>query len=295
MRQQGDTFVQQKRYAEAAAKYRESLKCQPDPKLEAYIRQLEGEMKKQSDAQANAARAKQLRAEGAQLQNQKRYAEAVAKYRESLRYIPDKALEQHIVQLETQVRKQNEQQAAQARAKALRAEGAVLQNQNRIREAVVKYRESLKYVPDPQLEAHIRKLEVSLAAKPAAPAPPTAMSVSPGPASGSWTGVWKSSPGPEGEVVSFSITSSGSRITGTFSVTIPYTTSSGARKTDTLSGPLEGTITGNRAKGTFREGGDPKHTGTFDLVMASGGRQFSCTVRGDDGGDSRTYTVQRVR
>ncbi len=295
VRQQGDVFVQQKKYAEAVAKYRESLKCQPDPKLEAYIRQLEGEMKKQADAQANAARAQQLRAEGAQLQNQKRYADAIVKYRESLRYLPDKALEQHIAQLETQVKKLNEQQGAQARAKALRDEGAALQNQKKVREAIAKYHESLKYVPDPQLEAHIRKLEASLAAKPAAPAPSAATGVSASPASGSWAGAWKSSLGPEGEMISFSLTSSGNRITGTFSVAVPYKTSSGAQKTETLGGPLEGTITGNRAKGTFREGSDSKNAGTFDLVMASGGSQFSCTVRAAGGGESRTYTVRRVR
>lgn len=293
VRQQGDGFVQQKKYAEAITKYRESLRCNPDPKLEAYISQLEGEVKKEADAKANAARASQLRAEGTQLQNQKRYADAITKYRESLRYLPDKALEQHITQLEAQLKKQNDQQAIQARAKALRDEGAALQNQKRYPEAIAKYRESLKYVPDPQLEAHIRKLEASLAVKPTTPAPPTATST--GPATGSWTGVWTSTAGSEGEVVTFNLTSSGNRITGTFSVSIPYTTSSGARKTETLGGPVEGTTSGNTAKGTFREAGDARHTGTFDAVMASNGSQFSCTVRGSDGGDNRTYTVRRAR
>jgi len=96
-------------------------------------------------------------------------------------------------------------------------------------------------------------------------------------------------------VVSFNLTASGSRMTGTFSVAVPYTTSSGARKTETLGGPLDGTITGNRAKGTFREAGDTKHTGTFEAVMAANGNQFSCTVRATEGGESRTYTVSRVR
>jgi hypothetical protein len=29
--------------------------------------------------------------------------------------------------------------------------------------------------------------------------------------------------------------------------------------------------------------------------MAANGSQFTCTVRGTDGGESRTYTVSRVR
>jgi len=290
VRQQGDALIREKRYADAIAKYRESLRCNPDAQLEAYIRQLEGEVKKEADAKANAARANQLRSEGAQLQNQKRYPEAIAKYRESLRYVPDKALEQHVAQMEAQLKTQNDQQARQARAKTLRDEGAALQGQNRIREAIAKYRESLKYVPDPQLEAHIRKLEASLTAK---PTPQTATSMSPAP--GSWTGAWKSSAGPEGEVVGFNLTANGGRMAGTFSVSVPYTTSSGARKTETLGGPLEGTITGNRAKGTFRESSDAKHTGSFDAVMSANGNQFSCTVRATEGGESRTYTVSRVR
>jgi len=290
VRQQGDALVQQKRYADAIAKYRESLKCNPDAQLEAYIRQLEGEVRKQTDAQASAARANQLRAEGTQLQNQKRYAEAIAKYRESLRYVPDKALEQHVARIEAEVKRQNDQQVLQARAKTLRDEGAALQGQNRIREAIAKYRESLKYVSDPQLEAHIRKLEVSLSAKPSMPT-----ATSSGPAAGSWTGAWKSNSGKEGEVISFNLTASGGRITGTFSVTVPYTTSSGARKTETFGGPLEGTITGNRTKGTFREAGDTKPAGTFEAVMAANGSQFTCTVRGTDGGESKTYTVSRMR
>jgi len=290
VRQQGDALVQQKRYADAIAKYRESLKCNPDAQLEAYIRQLEGEVRKQTDAQASAARANQLRAEGTQLQNQKRYAEAIAKYRESLLYVPDKALEQHVARIEAEVKRQNDQQVLQARAKTLRDEGAALQGQNRIREAIAKYRESLKYVPDPQLEAHIRKLEASLSAKPSMPT-----ATSSGPTAGSWTGAWKSNPGKEGEVINFNLSASGGRITGTFSIAVPYTTSSGARKTETFGGPLEGTITGNRTKGTFREAGDTKPSGTFEAVMAANGSQFTCTVRGTDGSESRTYTVSRVR
>jgi N-acetylmuramoyl-L-alanine amidase len=47
---------------------------------------------------------------------------------------------------------------------------------------------------------------------------------------------------------------------------------------------MDGTITGNRVKGTFREAGDPKSAGTFEAVMAANGNQFSCTVRGNDSG-----------
>lgn len=47
VRQQGDSLVQQKKYADAIARYRESLRCQPDQKLEEYVRTLEGTIKQQ--------------------------------------------------------------------------------------------------------------------------------------------------------------------------------------------------------------------------------------------------------
>ncbi|MHB8111689.1 MAG: hypothetical protein ACYDHW_16825, partial [Syntrophorhabdaceae bacterium] len=293
LRQQGDQSVQQKKYAEAVGKYRESLKCQPDPKLEAYIRQLEGEVKKQADAQAAAIYAKQLRSEGEQLQKQNKIREAVAKYKESLKYMPDPALQGHIATLETQVEKQDEQQAAKTRAIALREEGAQFQSRNKVREAVAKYKESLKYMPDPQLEAHIRKLEASLTTKPTG-APPTAVNTSTGPSSSAWSGNWKSVPGPEGETITFDLASSGKSISGNFHVTVLYKTSSGAQKTDTFSGPLQGTISGNKATGTFHEAGTPKNKGSFDFTMVPGHKEFSCTVRGE-GGEARTYTVRKTR
>ncbi|MEN6615957.1 MAG: hypothetical protein ABFD12_05330, partial [Syntrophorhabdus sp.] len=293
LRQQGDGFVQQKKYADAVGKYRESLKCQPDPKLEAYIRQLEGEVKKQADAQAAQNRAKQLRTEGEQFQKQNKVRDAIAKYKESLKYVPDPALEAHINKLEAQAKKQDESGAAQARAKALRDEGAKFQTQKKISEAIGKYKESLTYVPDAQLEAHIKKLEASLASKPAI-SPPTAVSTSTGPAPAAWNGNWKSVAGPEGEVISFDLASAGNRISGNFNVIFPYKTSSGAQKMESLSGPLQGTLSGNKATGTFYEAGTPKNKGTFEFTMVSGHKEFSCTVRGEEG-QSRTYTVKKTR
>ena len=50
-----------------------------------------------------------------------------------------------------------------AKAKKLRDEGEALQNQGKLEEAIRKYRESLKYVPDKALEEHIRTLEAKIA------------------------------------------------------------------------------------------------------------------------------------
>lgn len=301
LRQQGDSLAQQKKYADAITKYRESLKCQPDPKLEGYIKQLEAEMKKLSDAQAAAARAKQLRAEGEQFQKQNKIPEAVMKYKEYLKYAPnDTAMANYIKTLEAKYAadQKNSQYAMQ-----LRTQGEQYQKQNKIPEAIAAYREYLRYAPnDTAMANYVKQLEASYAAsKPGAPTGRvyTAKPVeTPSQGTGAgvpWTGTWKSSAGPEGEVITFSLTSTGARITGNFSVVVPIKVSSGARKTETLGGPLEGTVSGNTAKGTFREASDARNTGTFSFVMAPGGNQFTCTVRATEGGDSRTYAVQRVR
>lgn len=54
IRQQGDALVQQKKYADAISRYRESLRCLPDPKLEDYIRTLEGSIKQQGTVATQA-------------------------------------------------------------------------------------------------------------------------------------------------------------------------------------------------------------------------------------------------
>jgi tetratricopeptide (TPR) repeat protein len=104
--------------------------------------------------------AKRLRDEGEALQGQGRLAEAAAKYRESLKLVPDPALDAHVKALETRLAQDSEKVDT---AKRLRAEGEALQKQGKTAEAVAKYRESLKYVPDANLEGHARMLEAEVA------------------------------------------------------------------------------------------------------------------------------------
>ena len=195
-----------------------------------------------------------------------------------------------------------DQKNAQLAAKA-RQEGEMLQKANKIPDAIAKYKEYLRYAPnDTAMANYVKSLEASHAASHASTggtgrvytAKPVETPSGGTQAAGSWTGAWKSSAGPEGEVVSFNLTANGTRLTGNFSVTVSYKTSSGSRQTDTIGGPLEGTISGNTAKGTFRDSSDARNSGTFTFTMAPGGNQFACTVRAQTG-ESRTYTVQRSR
>jgi len=146
--------------AEAVASYRQSLKLVPDPKLEQHIQMLERQLENARLAQAQAIeQAHRLRAEGEGLQKQNRLPEAIGKYRDSLKLLPDPKLEQHIQTLERQLELQRQNIA---QAQRLRAQGEAFQRQNQIREAITAYRESLRYVPDPRLEQHVQALERSL-------------------------------------------------------------------------------------------------------------------------------------
>ena len=153
LRDEGAALQAQNKLPEALAKYRESLKLLPDPALAQHLQTLERQLQ---EAQQKAARAQQLRAEGEALQRQNHIPEAIAKYRESLKLVPDAKLEQHVQTLEQQAQ---QQQQNMAHAQKLRAEGEALQRQNRIPEAIAKYRQSLSLVPDRALEQHIQTLE----------------------------------------------------------------------------------------------------------------------------------------
>nr|MCU0583939.1 hypothetical protein [Syntrophales bacterium] len=293
--QEGTALLNQGRPSDALTKFKESLGYWSEAPRTKYV----------SDLEARRAKAVALRNEGAKLQQGNRIPEAIAKYKESLSYWPDTGLASHIATLEGKVKQDAEAAARKAKAKHLRDEGYALQQKNQLQAAVGKYKESLAVWPDKELENYIRQLEVKIAAAstPVTPSTPTGPTVSatsstqkPGgtaaeTAAGYWAGAWKSDPGPDGEVVTFSLSQSGSRLTGSFQVDVPYTAASGARQKETLRGTIDGTVSGSRVTGTFREGSDKGATGTFEFTMAPGGNVFTAAVRGDETSD--TYTVRR--
>lgn len=106
--------------------------------------------------QAEIGRAEHLAEEARQAEQSSDLSTAIARYKASLEIQIDDGLQRRIVQLqEAQVVQQ--QRAAQA--KRLRDEGAALQQQNQLPQAIAKYSESLALVPDAALEAHIRNLQ----------------------------------------------------------------------------------------------------------------------------------------
>jgi tetratricopeptide (TPR) repeat protein len=156
LRRQGDALVTRKQYAEGIARYRESLRCQPDEKLEEYIRRIEAEMKKQEEVRSKTARAQQLRAEGEQLQNRKRYQEAMDRYRQSLSLVPDKALADHVARMERELARKDEQKAV---ADRLWSEGTASLKASRPEEALSRFKESVRTWPDQTRSAYVADLE----------------------------------------------------------------------------------------------------------------------------------------
>lgn len=116
--------------------------------------------RKSSEADARVARARSLRAEGEALQGQGQLAAAIAKFRESLEFVPDPALRAHIAKLEGQIAldRQRQQQAA-----ALWNEGRSLQQAGRAAEALGRYKESVKLWPDAANQQYVAALEAQLA------------------------------------------------------------------------------------------------------------------------------------
>ncbi|MDD2926089.1 hypothetical protein [Rhodoferax sp.] len=159
LKKRGMQSEEQGALAQAIELYAASLAIQRDEGLEHKIQGLKSELVKQ---QTRMAQAKQLRDQGQLLQQQGRIPEAISKYRESLKLMPDPKLEQHIQTLEHQLQAEQQKKAL---AQQLRTEGEVFQRQNQLANAVAKYRESLRLVPDLNLERHIQTLESQLQAQ----------------------------------------------------------------------------------------------------------------------------------
>jgi hypothetical protein len=146
LRAEGEALQNQNRLEEAVAKYRESLKYLPDSKLEEHIKLIEAKIAETSNKKQTAD---SLWKEGTSLYKQKRYTDALNKFKESVTYWSDQKRQEYVKQLE----------AAKAAAKKLRDEGEAFQNQGKLQDAVSKYRESVKTWPNPSLEEHIIKVE----------------------------------------------------------------------------------------------------------------------------------------
>jgi len=113
-----------------------------------------GELQRgQKETQRVKEAADKLWQEGTSLYDQKKPVEALKIFNESLKQWPDTKRQEYVKSLEDAMAQNR------ANAKRLRSEGEALQSKGMLAEAVTKYRESLNYWLDKQLEEHIIALK----------------------------------------------------------------------------------------------------------------------------------------
>lgn len=151
---EGESLLKQDKLADAVGKFRQALAIRPDPAVQQRIAEL-------TDLIARKDKARQIRAEGAALQDKNELGQAVAKYRESLGYWPDPALEKHISLLEQRMA------AAQsgAKADALWKEGCSLYDAANYKGSIARFKESLSLKETAERRAYLDKLDAWLAAR----------------------------------------------------------------------------------------------------------------------------------
>ncbi len=108
-----------------------------------------------------ADKAQRLRAEGEEAERKDQLKKAVEKYGESIELVPDPEITQRIARLTPLA----DQQEREKKAKQLRQIAKGFEGLGWLDQAAKKYRESLTYVPDPELEAYVVRLEAAAARK----------------------------------------------------------------------------------------------------------------------------------
>ncbi|MDR2180360.1 MAG: tetratricopeptide repeat protein [Synergistaceae bacterium] len=154
LRGKGDTLVEGRHYGEAIEYFDRSMTLFPDPYLAAYGKILQERADRERGERAKAAK---LRGEGDALMKNKKVAEALGKYKESLQIWHDGELAATV--------KEEESRIAQATAARLRKEAESLARSKKTAEALAKYKESLTYAHNDAAAAYVKKVEEAEAKK----------------------------------------------------------------------------------------------------------------------------------
>ena len=105
---------------------------------------------------SRVAHARKMRAQGEGEERAGKIAEAVASYRDSLKNVPDPALEEHVKALEARLAEANQ---GKATADRLWQEGAGLYSQGQYGAALDKFKESLGHWSDATRSKYVQELE----------------------------------------------------------------------------------------------------------------------------------------
>jgi tetratricopeptide (TPR) repeat protein len=151
---ESQTLYSQGRRSEALTKAQESIKLLPDPVRNNWVKQ----------AESTRAYAQGMRANGEKAQQQGNIPEALKYYKWAYDAWPDDGLKQHMALLESKQKEMQDQTQRRAYAQQLQNEGYRFEQANRLQEAIGKYRQSISYWPNQDLENRVRTLEARMAA-----------------------------------------------------------------------------------------------------------------------------------
>jgi tetratricopeptide (TPR) repeat protein len=148
LRSKGGTLAEGGHYGEAIEYFDRSMTLYPDPYLAAYKKILQERADREKVERAKASK---LRGEGDAFIKNKKTAEALAKYKESLQIWHDAELAATV--------KAEENRIAQATAAQLRKEAESLVKGKKTAEALAKYKESLTYAHNDAAAAYVKRVE----------------------------------------------------------------------------------------------------------------------------------------
>ena len=155
---EGSNLIKQGNERDALTKFKESLGYWSNVERSKYAQDLENRIASKKTL------CKTLWEEGNKLQNANRITDALVKYREYQKHCPTNEMAQHIQKLEAKLKEAQDSESRRAKALKLRQEGDAFVKQNILADAVARYRQSLQYWPDTELEKYVRTLEARLAA-----------------------------------------------------------------------------------------------------------------------------------
>lgn len=158
-RDEGITFEAQGKLDEALARYERSLEKMPDAEVEQRATDLHAKI---VDRDTRKAKARELLAQAAKLEQAGNLRDAIDACRKSLDFVSDPVVRTQVAALEARLA---EQEARQSRAAELALDAQNLAEQGDLAGAVAKYRESLTAWPDAELENRVRDLEGELEAE----------------------------------------------------------------------------------------------------------------------------------
>jgi hypothetical protein len=286
---EGKALFDAGKHNEALGKFKESLKYRQTEERQKYVQDLEAGLARD---RAKKETAERLWGEGKALFDQKRFADALGRFKESLKYHQTPERLKYVQDLETGLARDR---AKKETAERLWGEGKGLFDRKRYADALGTFKESLKYHQTPERLKYVQDLERGMAdaakkqTAATAAATTTTVTQAPQPAGCSWSGNWQivASDKKSSDKAVLTMRQQGNTVTGTYR--IDYVVDG---KPYSESNKFEGSASGNRVTGKWAYLGDTDMTGLFDFKITADCNSFSGTLK--DASETHNLSGKRV-